>query len=294
MRTTLRATTTAALALALAGAAIATPTAAFAASAPAQEASPARTLVVAEKCIVSKVVPSVSAGRTVKLTNSAHTGAVAQLRDEQGKVLNTVDQSKPVDQAAGLRIDGVLSSAPVFRQRAGGGDAPWTATAFPLLPKECNTAGRLHSTTTYGGLTVKTYKAGPQAFSSHVVENGKRVGFLRPGHTAYQDVRKVGQRYVRLTIDGEVHSWTGATTTSPKLGVYGVVGGTKVRLVKKDGLYGVQMTSRGSWSNWTYFAKGKSVILQDDNTIVVLNANGTLSNFVQGAARHTAPVWQHA
>ncbi|MEV8533164.1 hypothetical protein [Streptomyces sp. NPDC051211] len=291
MRTALRVTTTA---LALFGAAIATPAAAFAASSPAEQASPPRSLVVAENCVESKVIPSLSAGLTVKLTNSAHTGATAQLRDRNGKVLNTVDQSRPLDLAGGLRIDGVLSAAPVFKQRTQGGDAQWAPTPFPKLPKHCNTAGRLHSTTKYGSLTVKTYKAGPQTFSSHIVENGKRVGFLSPAPSAYQDVRKVGQRYVRLTIDGEIHSWTGATTVSPKLGVYKVAGGTKVRLVKKDGLYGVQMTSRGAWSNWTYFAKGKSVILQSDNTIVVLNANGTLSNFVQGAARQTAPVWHHA
>jgi hypothetical protein len=36
------------------------------------------------------------------------------------------------------------------------------------------------------------------------------------------------------------------------------------------------------------------VILQSDNTVVVLNANGTLSNFVHGIARQTAPVWKHA
>lgn len=291
MRTALRATTTA---LALLGAAIAAPATAFAASSPAQQASPARTQVVAEDCVKSKVIPSLFAGLTVKLTNSAHTGAKAQLRDESGKVLGTVDQSKPLDLANGLRIDGVLSAAPVFKQRTQGGDTPWTATAFPKLPKDCNTAGSLYSTTKYGSLTVKTYKAGPQLFSSHIVENGKRVGFLHPAPNAYQDVRKVGQRYVRLTVDGEIHSWTGATTVSPKLGVYKVEGGTKVRLVKKDGLYGVQMTSRGTWSNWTYFAKGKSVILQSDNTIVVLNANGTLSNFVYGIARQTAPVWNHA
>ncbi|MCX5409663.1 hypothetical protein OHA37_38120 [Streptomyces sp. NBC_00335] len=293
MRTALRVTTTA---LALFGAAIVAPATAFAAPAPApaQQDSPARTLVVAENCVKSQVIPSLFDGLTVKLTNSAHTGATAQLRDESGKVLGTVDQSKPLDLANGLRIDGVLSTAPVFKQRTQGGDAPWTATAFPKLPKDCNTAGSLYSTTKFGSLTVKTYKAGPQLFSSYIVENGKRVGFLHPAPNAYQDVRKVGDRYVRLTVDGEIHSWTGATTVSPKLGVYSVAGGTKVRLVKKDGLYGVQMTSRGTWSNWTYFAKGKPVILQSDNTIVVLNANGTLSNFVYGIARQTAPVWNRA
>lgn len=291
MRTALRATTTA---LVLFGAAVAAPATAFAASSPVQPASPARSQVVAENCVKSQVIPSVFDGLTVKLTNSAHTGAKAQLRDENGKVLSTIDQSKPQDLANGLRIDGVLSTAPVFKQRSQGGDAPWTATAFPKLSKDCNTAGSLYSTTKYGSLTIKTYKAGAQQFSSHLIENGKRVGFLHPAGNAYQDVRKVGERYVRLTVDGEIHSWTGATTVSPKLGVYDVAGGTKVRLVKKDGLYGVQMTSRGSWSNWTYYAKGKSVILQDDNTIIVLNANGTLSNFVYGIARQTAPVWKHA
>ncbi|MCB5170343.1 hypothetical protein LG634_36805 [Streptomyces bambusae] len=291
MRTALRATTAA---LALFGAAIAAPATAFAASSPVEQAAPARSLVVAENCVKSKVIPSVFGGLTVKLTHSAHTGAKAQLRDESGKVISTVDQSKPLDLAAGLRIDGVLSAAPVFKQRTQGGSTPWSATAFPKLPADCISTGRLHSTTKVGGLTVKTYKSGPQDYSAQIVENGKRVGFLNPAPNAYQDVRKVGQRYVRLTVDGEVHSWTGATTASPKLGVYKVAGGTKVRLVKKDGLYGVQMTSRGTWSNWTYYAKGKSVILQDDNTIVVLNANGTLSNFVYGFAHQTAPVWKHA
>ncbi|MCP3757992.1 hypothetical protein [Streptomyces sp. TBY4] len=291
MRTTLRAATSA---LALLGAAIAAPATAFAAPSPAQQGSPARTQVVAEECVKSKVIPSLHPGLTVKLTHSAHSGAKAQLRDASGKVLGTVDQSKPLDLARGLRIDGVLSGAPVFKQRTQGGDTPWTATAFPKLSKDCDTAGSLYSTTKYGSLTVKTYKAGPQLFSAHIVENGKRVGFLNPAPNAYQDVVKIGQRYVRLTVDGEIHSWTGATTVSPKLGVYEVAGGTKVRLVKKDGLYGVQMTSRGAWSNWTYFAKGKSVILQSDNTIVVLNANGTLSNYVYGIARQTAPVWTRA
>ncbi|MFJ7270803.1 hypothetical protein ACIQV3_29870 [Streptomyces sp. NPDC099050] len=291
MRTALRATTAT---LALFGAVIAVPATAFAASSPAPQGSPARTEVVAENCVKTKVIPSVFAGLTVKLTNSAHTGAKAQLRDESGKVLGTVDQSKPLDLSSGLRIDGVLSTAPVFKQRTQGGDTPWTATAFPKLPKDCHTAGSLYSTTKYGGLTVKTYKAGAQDFSAYIIENGKRVGFLNPAPTAYQDVRKLGDRYVRLTSDGEIHSWTGATTVSPKLGVYKVAGGTKVRLVKKDGLYGVQMTSRGTWSNWTYVAKGKSVILQSDNTIIVLNANGTLSNFVYGISRQTAPVWINA
>ncbi|MFF3216026.1 hypothetical protein ACFYYB_36115 [Streptomyces sp. NPDC002886] len=291
MRTALRATTAA---LALFGAVIAVPATAFAASSPAEQGSPARTEVIAENCVKTKVIPSVFAGLTVKLTNSAHTGAKAQLRDESGKVLGTVDQSKPLDLSAGLRIDGVLSTAPVFKHRTQGGDTPWTAVAFPKLPKDCNTAGSLYSTTKYGGVTVKTYKAGPQVFSSYIIENGKRVGFLHPMGNAYQDVRKVGERYISLTVDGGIHSWTGATTTSPKLGVYKLAGTEKVRLVKKDGLYGVQLTSHGSWTNWTYFAKGKSVILQDNNTIVVLNANGTLSNFIYGFAHQTAPVWKNA
>ncbi|MCX4783659.1 hypothetical protein [Streptomyces sp. NBC_01264] len=291
MRTALRATTAA---LVLLGAAIAAPATAFAASSPAEQGSPARTEVVAENCVKTKTIPSVFAGMTVKLTNSAHTGAKAQLRDEKGKVVAAVDQSKPLDLSSGLRIDGVLSTAPVFKHRSQGGDTPWTAVAFPKLPKECNTAGSLYSTTKYGSLTVKTYKAGPQVFSSYIVENGKRVGFLHPSPNAYRDVRKVGARYISLTVDGGIHSWTGATTVSPKLGVYKLAATEKVRLVKKAGLYGVQMTSRGAWSNWTYFAKGKSVILQSDNTIVVLNANGTLSNFVHGFAHQTAPVWKNA
>ncbi|MGW1774703.1 hypothetical protein [Streptomyces sp. NPDC002104] len=291
MRTTLRAATAT---LALLGAALAVPATAFASSSPAQQASPARTEVIAENCVTTKVIPSLFAGLTVKLTNSAHTGATAQLRDEDGKVLGTVDQSKPLDLSSGLRIDGVLSTAPVFKQRTQGGDTPWTATAFPKLPKECFASGSLHSTKKYGSLTVKTYKSGPQAFSSYIIENGKRVGFLHPAPNRYQDVRKVGDRYVRLTIDGGTQSWTGATTASPKLGVYKLAGGEKVRLVKKDGLYGVRMTSHGEWFNETTYAKGKSVILQDNNTILVLNANGTLSNYIYGVARQTAPVWIQA
>ncbi|MER7762673.1 hypothetical protein [Streptomyces sp. NPDC097619] len=288
MRTALR---TATATLALVGAAAA-PATAFAAS--ASDSGPARSLVVAENCVKSKVVPSVFAGLTVKLTNSAHSGAKAQLRDEDGKVLGTVDQTKPVDTASGLRIDGPLAATPVFKHRSQGDPAPWIPVAFPKLPKGCTTEGKLFSTTTYGNVVVKTYKAGPQLFSSRITDNGKRVGFLAPAATAYQDVRKVGQRYVRLTVDGGIHSWTGATTASANLGVYHLQGGTKVRLVKKDGLYGVKTTSHGEWLNWTYYAKGKSVILQDDNVVLVLNANGTLSNFIHGFGRQTAPVWKHA
>ncbi|MEU3298013.1 hypothetical protein ABZ722_37605 [Streptomyces longwoodensis] len=57
--------------------------------------------------------------------------ASAKLFDENGRVVSTVDQSRTVDPAVGLRSTGVLSAKPVFGQRTQGGTAPWQTTANP-------------------------------------------------------------------------------------------------------------------------------------------------------------------
>ncbi|MFV0129361.1 hypothetical protein ACLGI4_16900 [Streptomyces sp. HMX112] len=291
MRTALRATALRATVVSAAAVVGVTASATGASATTTGNAAPAR-VVIAENCVVSQTVPSVFGGWKVTLTNSAHTGATAQLRDEKGRSVAKVDQYRTVDTSVGLKVTGVISSAPVFHQRSQGGDMPWTSTAFPKLPAACNVSGTLVGTTSLpGGLTQKTYKVAKHDYQARLFQGAYLVGHLRPAAGSYEDVRRVGNRYVTLDRMGYSLTWTGTTTTSATPGRYKLSNGTLIKLTRDNGLYGIRVTTpKGTWGPTTYYAKGKSLLVQEGNAMVVLNANGTLGAYVHGAARQTAPV----
>ncbi|MEV7814424.1 hypothetical protein AB0P05_27450 [Streptomyces flaveolus] len=90
---------------------------------------------------------------------------------------------------------------------------------------------------------------------------------------------------------GATVSWTGAeTAVSPRLGRYKLANGAIVKVVKRNGVYGAQLTtSHGTFP--VSYAKGRPVVLQDNVTLVVLGADGTLSNHIYSKSVQKAPVY---
>ncbi|SHH95911.1 hypothetical protein [Streptomyces sp. 3214.6] len=232
-------------------------------------------------CVATKTIPSVFGGWKVKLVNSADNGASAKLLDEKGHLVSTVDQSRTVDSANGLRITGVLSARPVFGQRSEGGSTPWKSTAFPVLSADCTQSGRLARTLRLDSRTAaQIFKISASHYQARVYQSGKLVRFIdahgRAGAALF------GSRTLVLNPDGTTATWTGAkTAANPRLGRYKLANGATVKLVKRAGVYGAQLTtSHGTFS--VEYAKGRPSVQQDDVTLVVLGADGTLSGYVYG------------
>lgn len=279
MRTALR---TALALVALAGtatASVVTATAATAATASSTSSS----------CVATRTIPSVFGGWKVQLVNSADSGASAKLLDGKGHVVSTVDQSRTIDSANGLRITGVLSAKPVFGQRSEGGPTPWKSTAFPVLSANCTQSGKLVRTLRLDSrTTAQVFKVSAGHYQARVHQSGKLVRFIdahgRAGAALF------GSRTLVLNPDGTTVTWTGAkTAANPRLGRYKLANGATVKLVKRAGVYGAQLTT-GHGTFPVAYAKGRPSVQQDDVTLIVLGADGTLSGYVHGKAQKT-PVY---
>ncbi|MFD7872781.1 hypothetical protein ACFV5G_01395 [Streptomyces sp. NPDC059766] len=241
-------------------------------------------------CVAVKTIPSVFGGMTVRLVNSAHSGASAKLLNDRGGVVATVDQSRPTDLADGLRITGVLGTRPVFGQRSEGGPTPWRSTAFPGLSADCTLSGKLVRTLRLDSrTTVQTFKVSAGHYQARLFRDGRLVRFLdahgRSGAALY------GTRTLVLNPDGTTVTWTGSETApAPRLGRWKLANGATVKLVRHNGVYGAQLTT-GHGTFPVAWAKGRPVVLQDDVTMVVLNADGTLSSHIVGRSVQKAPVY---
>ncbi|MCX5525460.1 hypothetical protein OG342_21825 [Streptomyces bobili] len=276
MRTALRTTLTFLALVGTATASVVTATAAGAATGAASSTSSA--------CVATKTIPSVFGGWKVKLVSSADRGASAKLLDERGHVVSTVDQSRTVDSANGLRITGVLSAKPVFGQRSEGGSTPWKSTAFPVLSADCTQSGKLVRTMRLDSRTsAQIFKVSAGHYQARVYQSGKLVRFIdahgRAGAALF------GSRTLVLNPDGTTVTWTGAkTAANPRLGRYKLANGAVVKIVKRAGVYGAQLTT-GHGTFPVEYAKGRPSVQQDDVTLVVLGADGTLSGYVYGKAQ---------
>ncbi|MFF1446355.1 hypothetical protein [Streptomyces sp. NPDC058295] len=276
MRTALRYTLAVVALVGTATASVVTATAASAATAAASSTSGA--------CVATKTIPSAFGGWKVKLVNSADSGASAKLLDEKGHVVSTVDQSRTVDSANGLRITGVLSAKPVFGQRSEGGSTPWKSTAFPVLSADCTQSGKLVRTLRLDSrTTAQTFKVSASHYQARVYQSGKLVRFIdahgRAGAALF------GSRTLVLNPDGTTVTWAGAkTAANPRLGRYKLANGAIVKLVKREGVYGAQLTT-GHGTFPVEYSKGRPSVQQDDVTLVVLGVDGTLSGYVYGKAQ---------
>ncbi|MEU6220589.1 hypothetical protein ABZ845_24215 [Streptomyces sp. NPDC047022] len=253
-------------------------------SATAASAATAAPSAAGDSCVAVKTIPSVFGGMKVRLVSSADNGASAKLLDASGGVVETVDQSRPADLADGLKITGVLGAKPVFEQRSQGGPTPWQAAAFPALSADCTLRGKLVRTLRPDArTTVQLFKVSVGHYQARVFEGGKLVRFLDADSRAGGAV--FGDRTLVLNPDGTTVTWTGAKTTAePRLGRYKLTDGTIVKLVERGGVYGVQMTtSHGTFP--VAYAKGRPIVLQDNVTLVVLGADGTISGYVHGKAQ---------
>ncbi|MFM9626242.1 MULTISPECIES: hypothetical protein [Streptomyces] len=279
MRTALRTTLTFLALVGTATASVVTATAAGAATGAASSTSS-----TSSACVATKTIPSVFGGWKVKLVNSADSGASAKLLDEKGHVVSTVDQSRTVDSANGLRITGVLKAKPVFGQRSEGGSTPWKSTAFPALSADCTQSGKLVRTMRLDSrTTAQIFKVSAGHYQARVFQSGKLVRFIdahgRAGAALF------GSRTLVLNPDGTTVTWTGAkTAANPRLGHYKLANGAIVKIVKRAGVYGAQLTT-GHGTFPVAYAKGRPSVQQDDVTLVVLGADGTLSGYIYGKAQ---------
>ncbi|MFE1198528.1 hypothetical protein ACFW6E_38255 [Streptomyces olivaceoviridis] len=280
MRTALR---TALVAVALVGATTASMVPASAATSPAPAGSSA--------CVTATTIPSVfGGGMKVRLVSSADSAASATLLDAKGHAVATVDQSRPTDLADGLKITGVLSAKPVFGQRSQGGPTPWQSTPFPALTADCTLHGTLSRTLRLDArTTAQIFKVSADHHQARVFRTGKLVRFLDAHSRA--GAALFGNRTLVLDPVGGTVGWTGAeTAVSPRLGRYKLANGAIVELVRHKGVYGARLTtSHGTFP--VSYAKGRSVVLQDNVTLVVLGADGTLSNHIYSKSVQKAPVY---
>ncbi|MFI8827553.1 hypothetical protein [Streptomyces sp. NPDC053431] len=139
-------------------------------------------------CTVTEVIASsYGNGWTVTLTNDLKKGPKAVLKDEHGKVLDTVDRAHPGPTGQGSKIVGADTRTPRFGQHTNGGDtAPYRWNDFPKLPKDCGKATATPApatsapqTGTQGGQTTVVPKGGVAAGAElGTVEQGNDTALL--------------------------------------------------------------------------------------------------------------------
>ncbi|MHC5905631.1 hypothetical protein ACVNF4_17275 [Streptomyces sp. S6] len=243
----------------------------------------------AANCIGTATVASAYGGFKVKLVNSADSGASATLVDNKGAFVARVDQSKPSNPSAGIRINGVLSAKPVFQQRSQGGSTPWKSVAFPALSASCTQKGKLVRTQKLDAhQRAQIFRVSDQHYQARVFKDDKLVSFVDANVRSGAAV--VGNRTFLLDSSGQTLTWTGVAGPKAKPGRYKLVNDARVKLVhdRKKG-YGVQGTTVHGTFPYAY-APARPVVLQDDATIVVLTNNGALSSYVYGE-KQKAPVY---
>ncbi|MFE9559261.1 hypothetical protein ACFYOD_38255 [Streptomyces sp. NPDC006703] len=255
-RTSLRA---AIATVALAGALL-TPAAAFAATT-GQAAAAASN----GTCHVTKDVASVLPYMFVTLTNDLADGPKAELRNDQGKVVATVDRAHPTDLSAGIKLQEAKGAKAVFLQRSQGGDTPWKSQDFPRLPKTCSDPGDA----TYklvNGETLRVHKFSTGQYRAEFVTNGKVDAILgtTQGHDADAFVHGM---HVTLS------SWTGKVKSEYVHGRSGCTVTEVVPSVFHDGM-SVKLTNSPQGSKAVLRDSGFATLGSVDSATPVNNAQG--------------------
>ncbi|MGW5419713.1 hypothetical protein [Streptomyces sp. NPDC003943] len=155
-------------------------------------------------CTVTEVIASsYGQGWTVTLTNDAKKGPKAVLKDEKGKVLETVDRAHPGPTGLGQKIVHADTLTARYGQHTNGGDsAPYRWTDFPKLPENCVTKTTpttpATSAPTHGGQTSVVPQGGVAAgaeFGS--VEQSNDTALLASGAGAAVVVAGLGLTALR-------------------------------------------------------------------------------------------------
>ncbi|MFF0433295.1 hypothetical protein ACFYU9_13845 [Streptomyces sp. NPDC004327] len=155
-----------------------------------------------DDCTVTETIASVYPDWTVTLTNDAKKGPKAVLKDEKGKVLETVDRAHPGPTGLGQKITGAGTATPRYGQHTNGGDtAPYRWTDFPKLPKGCVTSTPPKSSggTVLSGPTVHGCTATEVITSSY--GHGWTVTLTNDAKKGPKAVLKEENGKVRATVD---------------------------------------------------------------------------------------------
>ena len=104
-------------------------------------------------------------------------GPKAELRNDQGKVVATVDRAHPTDLSDGIRLQEAKGAKAVFLQRSQGGDTPWKSQDFPQLPHTCSGSGDA----TYklvDGETLPVHRFATNHYRAEFLTDGKLVRMI--------------------------------------------------------------------------------------------------------------------
>ncbi|WP_432157047.1 MULTISPECIES: hypothetical protein [unclassified Streptomyces] len=160
-----------------------------------------------------------------------------------------------------LHSDGKVTSEPADA----GGDAKGTLVRTETLSD---------------GSLLKIYQLSMNHYRAENIVDGSVIGTLDADGRAV-----AGQHnglYMVLTPDGTTYHWTGNTVTGGKLGRYKLPNGKIVELLHKNGVYGLDAFRDGHSLGILWADGDESVIGQDDVTVVVLNPDGSFSNYIIG------------
>ncbi|MEV8530124.1 hypothetical protein AB0451_39630 [Streptomyces sp. NPDC052000] len=270
-RTSLRA---AIATVALAGAFL-TPAAAFAATT-GQAAAAASN----GTCHVTKDVASVLPYMFVTLTNDLADGPKAELRNDQGKVVATVDRAHPTDLSSGIKLQEAKGAKAVFLQRSQGGDTPWQSQDFPQLPKTCSDPGDA----TYklvNGESLRVHKFSTGQYRAEFVTNGKVDAIL--GTTRGHDADAFAHG-MHVTLS----SWTGKVKSEYVHGRSGCTVTEVVPSVLHDGM-SVKLTNSPQGSKAVVRGSDFATLGYADGASPVNNPMGIR---IEGAGTDTAKLGQ--
>ncbi|MEW2247130.1 hypothetical protein AB0907_07280 [Streptomyces sp. NPDC006975] len=175
-------------------------------------------------------------------------------------------------------------------------------TARPMLEIATKSGVEKHRLPEKGevGTLVRTVKAPDGTFlriyrigvRDHRAENVHRQVSLGVLHA--KGVIAGGQHnglYFALTPTGQAYSWIGNVNGQLKTGTYKLPNGVLAKLSKKNGQWGVQLVRNGHAGPVRYVSGGPATAVQDGDTIVVLNGDGSFTNHVIGAAKQAPGVY---
>ncbi|MFJ6723428.1 hypothetical protein ACIQPQ_00775 [Streptomyces sp. NPDC091281] len=139
------------------------------------------------------------------------------------------------------------------------------------------------------GSLLKVYRAEAGRYRAEHVIGGRTVCVLEA--TDRSAACRSNGVYLVLTPGGQTYHWTGSTVGGARLGSYKLPNGKLVKLVRENGVYGLEAFRDGASIGTVWARDNRSAVGQDDVTLVVVNPDGSFSNHILGAAKQGPAVF---
>ncbi|MFF3847707.1 hypothetical protein [Streptomyces sp. NPDC002328] len=147
----------------------------------------------------------------------------------------------------------------------------------------------LRTETLSDGSILKVYRVKGEHYRAQNIVDGRVVCTLDATNKSVACRR--GSAYIVLTPGGQTYHWSGSTVSGGKLGLYKLPNGKLVKLVRQNGVYGLDAYRDGVSIGVIWAKNNRPAVGQDDVTLAVINPDGSFSNHILGGGKQGPAVY---